>query len=305
MITFSGVNCLSKYLSARLSFLRKQLVLLGVCFFFCLLAPVFAYAWCSGSCDCCPCPSGQAQCKGSHASCEEACGMVKSGGGSSGSPSGMSPQDKLLYDMGTSMLKEGLQRSGENAERERREKAARDAELKRQKDEEAEATKQRLLNGMPGYGSSSELSLKGMDSGSELHLKTGDEAMGSSASSGSSENTGGDRDKNSRRKMMSDAYNKGYADASRCFSQNAGLSCMNASREEGESCLSAYRAGFASGDGERKSLMEEAYQAGLNAGNDPYANGASDPRAVGPCRVQWIESYNRGHFKGEHAKTRR
>lgn len=34
------------------------------------------FAWCSGDCDCCRCPSGQAQCLGSYSSCEEACGLT-------------------------------------------------------------------------------------------------------------------------------------------------------------------------------------------------------------------------------------
>lgn len=78
-----------------------------------------ALAFCSGGCDCCRCPTGQAQCLGSHSSCEAACGLVSEGGSSSSSGRDY----------------EAERRAQEQAEAARRAEAERQAELEHQRRE--------------------------------------------------------------------------------------------------------------------------------------------------------------------------
>ena len=60
------------------------------------LLPVCAFAWCNNcsATGCCPCP-GQAQCMGTHATCEEACGMKSSSGPGAGSGGGVTSQQQM------------------------------------------------------------------------------------------------------------------------------------------------------------------------------------------------------------------
>jgi hypothetical protein len=52
--------------------------------------------------------------------------------------------------------------------------------------------------------------------------------------------------------------------------------------------------------------MREAWQAGKLAGvRGELANAASNPLADGPCRVEWIKTYNEGYFQGKHAKVQK
>ncbi|MHB2026300.1 MAG: hypothetical protein ACYCPQ_06635 [Elusimicrobiota bacterium] len=93
-------------------------------------------------------------------------------------------------------------------------------------------------------------------------------------------------------------YAKGFADASGCFSRNAGRYCAGADATGQHACLTAYGAGFDLGEIKRKAAMQEAYAAGRQAGGSgKLADGASDARAQGSCRVEWIENYNRGFFQ--------
>ena len=219
-----------------------------------------------------------------------------------------------LMGLGVGALIKGMQ-SDPAADARRAQEAARAAELQRQAEEQQrqedeqrraellrqqELTRQRLLGSLKGPKPSTGLALKRIGSGTDLQLKTHEQPIASSAS-GRSKSEG--QDNNDPRPMRSDAYSRGFADASQCYSQNAGPYCTGVSRDQWESCLSDYRAGFTGGDKQRKQLMADAFQTGRHAGEigEP-ANGASDPRAEGACRVQWIETYNRGHFEGEHAK---
>ncbi len=99
-------------------------------------------------------------------------------------------------------------------------------------------------------------------------------------------------------------FTKGFEHASQCISQNAGTSCSVANAAEQTTCIEDYRAGYSAGSIQRKLAMEEAFQAGLVAGtNGMLANGNSDARSDGPCRIEWVESYNRGHFQGKNRKS--
>ncbi len=107
-------------------------------------------------------------------------------------------------------------------------------------------------------------------------------------------------------KVDSGGYAKGFQAATRCFSQSAGTACTGLGTEQQAACLAGYRAGYRAGETSRQQALEVAYMAGQSAGAaGQLANGASDPRAGGPCRVQWIESYNRGYFESKNAAMRR
>ena len=223
----------------------------------------------------------------------------KSGGTGSG---GMSSQDQILLQ-GAGALGSAIGQSiheslfGNPQEEARRAQAAaiaaeqqRQAEEERQAEElrQQELAKQRILGSLKGTESSTSLALKTEDSelapdGNGLKLKLGDA---------------------SELKPKTDAFSKGFKNASGCYSQNAGPYCVGASADQQQACVADYRTGFELGDKQRKMVMQEAYQAGQQAGaSGGLANGASDTRAEGACRTQWIETYNRGYFQGKHAKV--
>lgn len=104
-------------------------------------------------------------------------------------------------------------------------------------------------------------------------------------------------------KPKSDAFKKGYLDASQCYSSSAGTYCNGVPAEQTQSCVADYSGGFNVGKKHLAFVMNEAFDTGKEDGTkgEP-ANGPSDPRADGPCRVTWIESYNSGYFQGTHNK---
>lgn len=100
------------------------------------------------------------------------------------------------------------------------------------------------------------------------------------------------------------AFNLGFQDASQCTSQNAGPRCAAVTADQQQACLSDYRSGYQVGDKQRQQAMDEAGRIGQVAGaSGKPADAASDPRALGPCRTEWIEAYNRGYFKGKNASA--
>ncbi|HET8731155.1 MAG TPA: hypothetical protein VFM34_08620 [Moraxellaceae bacterium] len=161
--------------------------------------------------------------------------------------------------------------------------AARAAELRRQQEErerKAEEARARLL------GESNEpdqLSMMGLQtSGASLQLLTGEAALQPMTTPKPAAET------------HSDAYNRGHDDAAGCGSANAGPFCANAA--DAASCVSDYSRGFEVGSGERKQRIVEAYRAGRQAGaRDEPANAASDTRAGGECRIDWVQAYNQGY----------
>ncbi len=101
----------------------------------------------------------------------------------------------------------------------------------------------------------------------------------------------------------SDAFKKGYQDAAQCYSSSAGTYCGGVPAEQLQSCVADYNGGFNTGKKHVAVIMKEAFDAGKEDGEKgELANGPSDPRAEGPCRVTWIETYNSGYFQGAHNK---
>lgn len=108
----------------------------------------------------------------------------------------------------------------------------------------------------------------------------------------------------SAQSIKSGGFTQGFERASQCYSQDSGLYCTGVAVEQQQACLADYRSGYEVGQKQRERLMQEAMQAGhLAGGRGELANGASNPLADGPCRVEWIQTYNQGYFQGRHAKA--
>ncbi|HET8729787.1 MAG TPA: hypothetical protein VFM34_01585 [Moraxellaceae bacterium] len=163
------------------------------------------------------------------------------------------------------------------------EKAAREAERRRQAEEKArkdEATKARLLGESNEPG---QMSMMGLQTNSaSLQMMTGDDALQPMATS------------KPKQEARSDAYNRGHDDAARCGSANAGPYCSAAT--DTTTCVNDYNGGFQVGSQERKQHIVEAYEAGRQAGaRNERANAAADARAEGECRIDWVQAYNQGY----------
>lgn len=137
----------------------------------------------------------------------------------------------------------------------------------------------------------------GLESSGELKLMTGDQLL--MASNAANQPTKADEPK-----ARSTGFTKGFEAASQCFSQNSGPACTDVAADQGLRCIEDYRAGYSAGEIEQKLVLAEAFRLGEYAGKTAQpANGFSDPRANGPCRVQWLETYNQGYFQGKNSKT--
>jgi hypothetical protein len=93
-------------------------------------------------------------------------------------------------------------------------------------------------------------------------------------------------------------YYLGFEDGSQCFSQNVGPRCdkARAPKADYENCLASYRLGYTAGERIKKSLLQTAFEKGERdrAAGRSYAD--TDTRADGPCRAEYIMSYNNGRF---------
>lgn len=217
--------------------------------------------------------------------------------GSSGNSSGS--------ELGTAIGQALGQAIGEalrgNPEEDARRKAAVEAARRRAEEQsrkEDEEKKNRLLGNMMDVDDSSQLRLMDVDSGSGLSLMTDDQAISASSLSPNKAIPPNDQ---TRPQTKSEGFTKGFEDASQCFSRNSSSRCAGLTAEQQQTCLDDYRAGYSEGDKQRARLMQEAMQAGQQAGaRGELANGASNPLADGPCRIDWISTYNRGYFQGKH-----
>lgn len=164
------------------------------------------------------------------------------------------------------------------------------AEEQRRAAEEAnrklEEQKNRLLGGMMGVNNSQPLGLMGIESDSELSLMT-DSASAIAPSAKRAPTVA----------KKSTSYTKGFEHASQCISQNSASACVGVTTDQQQACVADYRGGYDSGSLQKKLVLQEAYQAGQSAAaRGELANAASDQRAQGPCRTDWILAYNNGHF---------
>lgn len=92
------------------------------------------------------------------------------------------------------------------------------------------------------------------------------------------------------------AFNKGFVDGSQCYSASAGNHCAGAAGAIHQNCIATYEAGYRQGEGIKRVLLEQAHQAGDLDRQQGRRNASfTSPQAQGPCRTQWIESYNAGY----------
>ncbi len=260
----------------------------------------------------CVCPgsttgSGQPTCPGSASS---------SGSISGYSGGGYTPQQQMILN-GAQMMMPVLQQAVHNAlygnpeqdaarkAQEAAQAAAQAAEQQRQAEERArraEATREQLLGKHRNSDAPGELSLMDITPAPDLQLMTGDQAPNSSAGNPA----GGNPPPGNNPSKHSDAYNKGYDDASQCYSQNAGPRCAAVAADQQLACITDYRAGYELGDKRRLFVLQEAYQSGQIAGAKGEAdNGRSDPRAAGSCRQNWIITYSRGYIRARFFRQAR
>lgn len=92
------------------------------------------------------------------------------------------------------------------------------------------------------------------------------------------------------------AFNKGFVAGSQCYSASAGAHCSGATGNVHALCISSYEAGYREGDAIKRVLLVQAQQAGeLDAAQGRANAGFTHPLAQGPCRSQWLETYNSGY----------
>lgn len=167
-------------------------------------------------------------------------------------------------------------------------------------DRKLEEQKNRLLGGMIGVETAQPLGLMGVESDPGLSLMTDSPSAIASPAKGAQLAAG-----KRANHALSTVFTTGFEHASQCISQNAGSACAGVTAEQQQTCVSDYRAGYDSGSKQRTFVLQEAYQAGQGAAaRGELDNGASDQRAQGPCRIDWIKSYSRGHYQGKIAKGR-
>jgi hypothetical protein len=195
--------------------------------------------------------------------------------------------------------------SMQDAKKHKAEEAAREAklqaEMKRQqaeRDRKNEQIKQNLLGENKGNDPSS-LSLIGVTDEPQLQLMTGDQAVAPLATNSQSVNH---QSALNTKHTKSKAFNKGYRDASECYSQNAGPYCANLSGKSWQTCLDDYRAGYDVGRKVQQQNLVEAMRTGFrDAQSGRKANAMFDARANGGCHTEWVNAYQDGYFQSAHS----
>lgn len=94
------------------------------------------------------------------------------------------------------------------------------------------------------------------------------------------------------------AWSRGRQDALNCSPSNAHGHCSGVGGDYA-SCQDGYSTGFQDGSGLREQRLQQAYQLGNQHGATGRENQSfGHPDAQGPCRIQWIQRYDQGHFEG-------
>jgi hypothetical protein len=251
-----------------------------------------------------------AVCQGS---CGGGCGPCPTSGGTSVAPqvAPVNPTQNMMNQMGNQIIMNGIQslfqsdeKTPEQVETERqavvaRQQQAEQERLQRQREEAArraqEETDHQKLKSELKLTGSDDLGIKRDNYDASPNLDPGPDDIKRHVD---------DEEKKDMPKRSTDAFNKGYEHASECFSQNSMGACGAVSAEQTDACLADYRNGYRMGDRKRRLSLDQAYHAGKQAGaQGELDDGASDARAVGPCRVSWIEAYNRGYYEGKTAQN--
>lgn len=93
-----------------------------------------------------------------------------------------------------------------------------------------------------------------------------------------------------------DAYLRGIQDASQCRPQNGSHYCSGLRTEAGVRCTANYDNGYRVGERIKENNLRDAHLAGEQARQSGGTLlGFWHPKAVGPCRVRWLEAFNSGY----------
>ena len=189
------------------------------------------------------------------------------------------------------------------AARRKAEEATQAAEQKRRAEEQArrdEQTKQRLL-GESGTGGSQGLALMGVEQTSNLQLMTGDQAL---APIGTSTDQSANNVASNAKRKYPDAFNKGFHDASQCYSQSIETACSSITDSTAYlTCADDYRAGFEVGTKEERMKIDKATRLGLlDAENGRPNNGFNVTNDTGDCRNELNMAYNNGYGQVSRSK---
>lgn len=101
-------------------------------------------------------------------------------------------------------------------------------------------------------------------------------------------------------------YQKGFQDASGCFSSNGQIFCFTtAPAEQLEACVTSYQAGFAAGEKVAQGILEQAYQDGRQHGIGEACAGKRKfvplPHLNEPCSPERQNAFSRGMNDGHAA----
>lgn len=95
------------------------------------------------------------------------------------------------------------------------------------------------------------------------------------------------------------AFTRGFEHGAGCFSASAGATCSGAAPDQVAACLDDYGRGYGKGAKQKDQRLADAYRRGAEdraAGR--RAAGTAVPDASGTCRIEVIQSYQRGFFGG-------
>ena len=201
-----------------------------------------------------------------------------------------------LMGMAASILLSGSQPNPQLEAQRRAEAAAQAAEARRQAEARArqrERIKQELLGTAPDSNDSTGgLHLMGVTQEPKLALMTTDQALAPMIAA-------------HKKIKHSDAFNKGYHDASQCYQQHPITACAGIQDSNAYlTCRSDYFAGYDVGVKKEKMKLNTAQTLGkLDALSGNPNDGFKATDNSGDCRVQLIEAYNRGYGLANPAKN--
>jgi hypothetical protein len=179
---------------------------------------------------------------------------------SGGSLSGQQQMGLAIGTLGLGMILQGLQGLSHPSVTPA-ETAQRAAERQRIRDQQLEATRQKLTGGSGG-----------------LALKMGDDSAPAAA-------------------PQDEAYLQGQKDAADCLPQNSGPYCASKPASAAADCSQSYHRGFTVGDLAAQNALRAAYDLGENDRKANRKFSANTGGIGGRCGVHAIESYSQGFFE--------
>lgn len=203
-----------------------------------------------------------------------------------------------LMGLGVNMMLQGSQTNPQQEAEQQAQEAAQAAEEKRQAEERArqrELIKEQLLGEAPsGGGSTGGLHLMGVTQEANLQLMTGNQALAPMTTT-----------LGKKKVKHSDAYNKGYHDASQCYQEHPVTACSSISDSTAYlTCRNDYYAGYEVGAKEEKMKIDEATKLGmLDAEDGKPNNGFNVTNDTGDCRDDLDMAYSNGYSQIHRPKT--